>query len=218
MSKKVLITTSTFAKVGKEPEDLLTRAGYEFLTNPYGRALKKEEVITLARGCIGVVAGTEPWDQEVIDACSSIQVISRVGVGMDNVDIPYAEKRGIVVRNTPYGPTRAVAELTLTLSLSLLRKVPQAHFRMKNNVWKKENGSLLSGKTIGIVGLGKIGKETSLLFKALGNEVQAYDLYFDKKWADQHGVGQLELNDLLMSSDLLILHLPGSKDKKPVIG
>lgn len=217
MKNKVLITTSTFAKVSNLPAKMLVDGGFDFTTNPYGRALTKEEVIDLAQHCIGVIAGTEPWDREVISSCPELKVISRVGVGMDNVDIPFAEKQGIVVRNTPYGPTRAVAELTLALTMALLRKIPQSHLNMKNGIWKKETGSLLTGKTIGIVGLGKIGKESASLFRSLGNKVCAYDLYFDEAWADENEVAYATLNDLLASSDIIILHLPGSKDKKPPI-
>lgn len=217
MNNQVLITTSTFAKVSKEPEELLVKAGFEFSTNPFGRALKKEEVIEMARNCVGVVAGTETWDDEVISSCPNLKVISRVGVGMDNVDISFAEEKGIIVKNTPYGPTRAVAELTLALTMSLLRKVPQSHLNMKNGVWKKETGSLLSGKNVGIVGLGKIGKESASIFRSLGNTVYAYDLHFDKTWAEENQVKFLEINDLLKSSDIIILHLPGSRDKKPAI-
>ena len=212
---KVLITTSTFSKVSPEPSEMLTNAGYEFQTNPFGRALTKDETVELAKGCVGVIAGTEAWDREVIDRCPSIEVISRVGVGMDNVDIDYAESKGLVIRNTPYGPTRAVSEITLALTMSLLRKIPQSHFKLRQGTWKKENGSLLQGKKVGILGLGKIGKETATLFKALGNDVSAYDLYFDDEWASEHGVEKLSMDELLKTSDILILHLPGTKE--PVI-
>lgn len=217
MSNKVLVSTSSFGKVSNEPIEQLLSAGYNIVKNPYGRTLTKKEVIELASDCIGVVAGLEPWDSEVISSCKNLKVISRVGVGMDNVNIEFAKKAGISVSNTPYGPTRAVSEITLALTLSLLRKIPQSHHELKTGIWKKETGNLLYGKTVGIVGLGKIGKTTASLFKALGNEVIAYDLNFDNKWADEHHVKYAELNHLLNQSDIIILHLPGRKDKKPVI-
>jgi len=217
MSKKVLVSTSSFGMVSNEPVDLLLSAGFDIVKNPYGRTLTKDEVIDLARDCTGVVAGLEPWDSDVISSCKNIKAISRVGVGMDNVDIEFAKENGIAVSNTPYGPTRAVSEITLALTLALLRKIPNSHFNMKNGLWKKENGNLLLGKTVGIVGLGKIGKTTATLFRALGNKVFAFDLYFDNQWANENQVEFAELAHLLNSSDIVILHLPGSKDKKPVL-
>jgi len=217
MSKKVLVSTSSFGMVSNEPVELLLSAGYEMVKNPYGRTITKEEVIDLAADCIGVVAGLEPWDSDVISSCKNLKAISRLGVGMDNVDIEFAKECGITVSNTPYGPTRAVSEITLALTLALLRKIPQSHFNMKNGIWKKENGNLLLGKTIGIVGLGKIGKTTASLFRALGNKVIAHDLYFDNKWAKENLVEYADLTHLLNNSDIVILHLPGRKDKKPVI-
>ena len=217
MNNTVLVSTSSFAKVSNEPKNILISAGYEIITNPFGRTLSKDEIIDLAKGCIGVVAGLEPWDKDVISACNNLKVISRVGVGMDNVDIEFAKEKGVVVANTPYGPTRAVSEITLALTLSLLRKIPQSHFNMRNNIWKKENGNLLQGKSVGVVGLGKIGKTTVSLFKALGNKVFVNDLYPDEKWIKENGVEYADLKSLLSQSDIIILHLPGNKDKKPII-
>ena len=216
-SNNVLISTSTFGVVSREPEEMLTSAGFHAVYNPHGRKLNREELISLAADCIGVVAGTETWDRAVMKACPKLKVISRVGVGMDNVDTKAARELGIIVRNTPFGPTRAVSELTLALTMSLLRKVPQSHYNLVNGTWKKETGRLLSGKKIGIIGLGKIGKETALIFRALENEVSAYDPYFDSEWSLEHDIRYQEMAGLLEDSDIVILHLPATAEKKAVI-
>jgi D-3-phosphoglycerate dehydrogenase len=88
---------------------------------------------------VGIVAGVEPLTPKVMDAFPNLKVISRVGIGMDSVDLDYAKQKGIVVNNTPDGPTRAVAELTLGMTLSLLRKIPQADAALKNKQWEKAN-------------------------------------------------------------------------------
>lgn len=121
---KIAITTSSFARYSDEPLKLLEQAGVEYVMNDKGRALTEEEAIQILEGCHGVAAGTEPLTKKVMDALPDLKVISRCGTGMDNVDRAYAAEKGIEVRNTPDGPTLAVAELTLGLILTLLRQVP----------------------------------------------------------------------------------------------
>jgi D-3-phosphoglycerate dehydrogenase len=196
---------------------MILNAGYELIHNNTGRTLKEDEVISLARDCVGIVAGLEPLTARVMDACTELKCISRIGVGMDNVDLEYVKTRNITVVNTPYGPTQAVAELTLALTLSLLRKIPKMHKNLTNGIWKKETGNLLKGKTIGIVGMGKIGKAVATMFKALGNEVIGYDLYPDLDWASANDVKMMSLDELMHSADIITLHLPASRDRKPVI-
>ena len=120
---KVLTSPSSFGNEGSRPFELLRENNFEVINNPYGRKLTENEVITLASGCIGIVAGVEPLTVNVLASLPTLKVISRVGVGMDNVDLEYAKKAGINVLNTPDGPTRAVAELTLAMTMALLRKI-----------------------------------------------------------------------------------------------
>jgi D-3-phosphoglycerate dehydrogenase len=136
---------------------------------------------------------------------------------MDNVDIEYANSKNIKVLNTPDGPTRAVAELTVGMVFSLLRRIPQADSNMKKQIWKKETGNLLLEKKIGIIGLGRIGRMVAEMFRALGNPVIGYDILPDKKWAEQTNVQLCEFNEVLEQSDILTLHVPGSNEKKPII-
>ena len=214
----ILTSPSSFGQINNEPFDILKNNGFEIINNPYGRKLTEDEVIELARGSIGIVAGVEPITARVIDALSELKCISRVGVGMDSVDLEYAKSKGIIVVNTPNGPTRAVAEFSLSLTLSLLRKIPQADKDLKNKVWKKQTGNLLFEKQIGIIGLGKIGRMVAELFKSLGNPVMGYDLYPDEIWAKEKGVELKSFNEVISSSDILNLHLSGSFPDKPLLG
>lgn len=215
---KILISPSSFGQVGFQPIDLLKENDLEIINNPYGRKLTEQEVSELAKGCIGIVAGLEPLTASVMDTLPELRVISRVGVGMDNVDLEYAKKRGILVVNTPDGPTRAVAELTIAMTMALLRKIPQADANLKKKIWQKEIGNLLFGKTIGIIGLGRIGKMVAELFIGLGNHVMGFDLQPDQKWAVKKGVQLAAFGMVLSESDILSLHIPGNKDNTPVIG
>jgi D-3-phosphoglycerate dehydrogenase len=185
--------------------------------NPYGRRLTEEETIALGKDCVGIVAGVESLNAKVIDALPNLKCISRVGVGMDSVDIPYAESKGIKVVNTPNGPTRAVAELTLGLTMALLRKVPNAHYDLRNKVWKKQTGNLLFEKKVGILGLGRIGRMTAEMFRALGNPVAGYDLFPNEEWATANGVEILDLKELLATCDIITIHVPGKADGSAVI-
>ena len=145
---KIAITTSSFARYSDEPLKLLEQAGVEYVMNDKGRALTEEEAIQVLEGCHGVAAGTEPLTKKVMDALPDLKVISRCGTGMDNVDRAYAAEKGIEVRNTPDGPTLAVAELTLGLILTLLRQVPHQDRELRSGVWKKRMGNLLHGKNV----------------------------------------------------------------------
>ncbi len=209
---KVLTSPSSFGQISKEPYDLITQAGLEIIKNPFGRKLTEEEVIEIAHDCVGIVAGVEPLTAKVMDALPNLKCISRVGVGMDSVDLDYAAKKGIKVVNTPDGPTRPVAEMTLAMVFSLLRKIPQADANIKAGVWKKETGNLLFGKTIGVVGLGRIGKLVAKSFTSLGNTVIGYDLHPDEAWSAQHHVQIVNLETLMETADIVSLHVPPKKD------
>ena len=132
---KIAITTSSFAKLSDNPLKRLEQAGLEWKLNPYGRKLTEDEAKEFLINCIGVVAGTEPLTARVIETLPDLKVISRCGTGIDNVDIEAANKRGITVINTPFGPTKAVAELTLGLALSLLRDINRMDRELRQGIW-----------------------------------------------------------------------------------
>jgi len=215
---KILTSPSSFGQISDQPFNILRESGFEIINNPFGRKLTEEEVIELAKGCVGIVAGVEPLTKKVMDALPKLKCISRVGVGMDNVDLDYAKQKGIMVVNTPDGPTRGVAELTLGMTMSLLRKIPQADAALKNRQWKKQIGNLIFEKQIGIIGLGRIGKTVAGLFRGIGNPVVGFDLYPDKKWAAENHVSLNSFENVLKMADITTLHIPGNKDKSPVIG
>ena len=213
---KVLASPSSIGQIASDPFDILEDNGYAVVKNPFGRKLTEEETIELAKDCVGIVAGVESFNAKVIDALPNLKCISRVGVGMDSIDISYAKSKGIKVLNTPNGPTRAVAELTLGLTMSLLRKIPNAHYDLRNKVWKKQTGNLLFEKKIGVIGLGRIGRMTAEMFRALGNRVVGYDLQPNEDWAKEYGVEVIDLKELLATCDIITIHIPAKKDGSAV--
>ena len=119
---RVAITTTSFGQHDRKPLALLERQGIDYRLNPYGRKLVAGEIVELAEGAVGLIAGTEALTAQVLGKLPSLKIISRCGAGIDNVDHAAAQKRGIAVLNTPDGPTLAVAELTVGLILDLLRR------------------------------------------------------------------------------------------------
>jgi len=216
--KKDLTSPSSFGQIDTQPSDLLKQNGFKIINNPYGRKLTEDEVIELAKDCIGIVAGVEPLTKRVMDSLPNLKCISRVGVGMDSVDLDYAKQKGITVVNTPDGSTRSVAEMTIAMTFALLRRIPQADCDIKNEIWKKQTGNLLYGKIIGVIGLGRIGRMVAKMFKALGNDVIGYDLYPDQEWMAANKVKLIGLKKLLQTSNIITLHIPENSEKRSLIG
>ena len=204
---KIAITTSSFAKFSDEPLRLLQARGIEYVCNSTGRALTEDEAIALLQDCAGVAAGTEPLTRRVMDALPQLKVISRCGTGMDSVDRAAAEEKGIAVRNTPDGPTLAVAELTLGYALDLLRHVTHMDRDVRGGVWKKRMGNLLHGKKVGVVGFGRIGRAVGRLFTAMGAELAFFDPF-----ADDNHTTKMSLEALLGWADIITLHCPKPQD------
>ncbi|MBF0482623.1 MAG: phosphoglycerate dehydrogenase [Desulfovibrionaceae bacterium] len=198
---KVAITTSSFATYCDEPLKLLQRAGCQPVLNPHGRKLTAGEAADLLRGCVGVVAGTEPLTEAVLAGLPELRAISRCGVGLDNVDLAAAARLGVKVRSTPDAPTAAVAELTLGLILDLLRRISLSDRLLRQGVWRKNMGSLLLGKRVGLVGFGRIGQAVARLAASFG----AAAAYADPAVTDA-GAPRMELGDLLAWADIVSLH------------
>lgn len=217
MSKKIVITPSSFGKCGPEPFDMLKQENYELVINPYGRRLTAGEVINLGKGCEGIIAGVEPLNSEVLNSLSDLRCISRVGSGIDNIDIKCARKLGIVVKNTPQGPTRAVAELTVGLIFDALRNISQRDREIRKGKWNKKMGNLLMDKKVGIIGLGRIGKTVADLLLAIGARVYATDIKPDEMWAKQRKIKLLSFEEILKSCDINCIHVSTKTDDKPLI-
>lgn len=214
---RVLISTSTFAKYDEQPLRILEHHNINYTLNPYGRKLSSEELLDLAKEHDGVIAGTELYSSDVLEKLPHLKIISRCGVGMDTVDTDVCESLGIKYNNTPTSVTPAVAELTLGLILALSRKICLMNHDVKIGEWNKVMGNLVNKKTIGIIGLGRIGKYLAKLLSPFGVEIIAYDVFQDEEWADQNNVRYVELDELMRRSDIITLHLPYSKDNHHII-
>jgi D-3-phosphoglycerate dehydrogenase len=209
---RVFISTSSFAEYDTLPLKLLSDAGMNARVNPYKRQLTQDECLSLYKDIDGLIAGTEALTAAVLKSARKLKVISRCGVGMDNVDLEAARRQGIQVFNTPNGPTAAVAELTLGLILALLRHIPRADRDIRAGKWQKRMGNLLQGKKVGIIGFGRIGQKVAELVQALGTQVVYSDPAVNKA-----GYTRLPLDKLLSQSDIVSLHLSGGGKGAPLL-
>jgi D-3-phosphoglycerate dehydrogenase len=203
MKKRIAITTTSFGEFDQVPIKLLEDRGYELFFNTAGRKLKSKETKKICRGCAGIIAGTELYDRQLLTQLPGLKVISRCGVGTENIDIPSAQELGIRICNTPDAPTNAVAELTVGLILSLLRHIPRMDKEMKKGEWKKRMGNLLEGKRVGIIGFGRIGQKVAFLLKPFGVDIAYFDV---RKISSPSALPMLSLKALLRWSDIVTLH------------
>ncbi len=157
--------------------------------------------------------------QAVIEAGSQLKIIGRAGVGVDNIDVPAATRKGIVVVNSPEGNTIAAAEHTLALMLSLSRHIPHAHQSITAGKWERKRftGVEVYKKTLGIVGLGKIGSHVATVARAMDMKLLAYDPYLSKERAEQLGCRLVELDFLFQEADYITLHLPKTPETQHLI-
>lgn len=215
---KILISSASFGKINKDPLQVLGNAGFIPVLNPYGRKLEFAEFVELIKDAVGLIAGTEKITSELLEKAPMLKVISRYGVGMDNIDLVAAKQHGIIVRSTPEAPSQAVAELALTLMLNLCRRVNEADRNVRNNNWSQLMGRLLSGKSLGIIGLGRIGKKLVRLVQPFEMKILAYEPIPDNSFVLSNNISLLSLSDVLSQSDIVSLHLPLSDKTFHMVG
>lgn len=207
MALKILIGPSSFAAIDKTPMDMLKAAGYKVLDNPYKRKLTKKELIDLLDdNVIGLIAGLETIDREVLEN-ARLQAVSRVGAGLSNVDLKAASALGIQVLNTPDAPTNAVAELTIGAMLSLLRMIPHMNQALHDRQWQKEIGVQIQGKTVAIIGFGRIGRRVAELLSPFGVKILVVDPYVDENICAEYQ--KVTLQAALPKADVITIHSSG---------
>jgi D-3-phosphoglycerate dehydrogenase / 2-oxoglutarate reductase len=152
-------------------------------------------------------------DAELLEHSGNLKIVARAGVGIDNVDVQAASKKGIIIVNAPFGNVNSAAEHTMAILLALCRNVTLANSSLKSGEWKRApfTGYELKGKTIGVIGLGKVGGRVALRCRAFEAEVLACDPYISPKRAEDHGVKLVPLEDIIRYSDIITVHTPSTK-------
>jgi len=218
MNKKIFVALSTFAEYNNAPLELLKKSGFDFTVNMLGKRLIRKEIMELGKDADGIVAGVEPYDDFVLDHLPKLKCISRCGVGIDNIALKKAAEKGIIIRNTPDVVIRPVVELTVAMIFDLLRRLTLHTGRMWKRIWQKTAGNLLAEKTVGIMGLGRIGKRVAEVLLKLDVKVIGTDLYPDHAWAERHSVKIVSLKALLKEADILSIHISALAENPFVLG
>jgi len=180
----------------------------------------QEELVNLIKGYDGLLIRSEvKVTKDVIEAADTLKVICRAGTGVDNVDLQAATKKGIIVMNIPGGNTVSACEHTIGLILAMMRNIPQAHSSLKSGKWEREKfvGNELQGKTLGLIGLGRIGSEVAKRMKAFDMKVIAYDPYVSEDYANQLGVELRSFEEVIKEADIISLHIPKTEETKNLI-
>ncbi len=204
--EKILIGPSSFASIDRSPMDRLLEVGCEIIDNPFRRKLTKSELLALLnRGVTGLIAGLEPLDRDVLEK-STLKVISRCGSGLSNVDLVTAKELGIKVFSTPNAPVGAVAELTLGVMLSLLRMIQQMNNDLHEGKWAKRIGLQLEGKTVLIIGFGRIGRRVASLLAPFQTNILAVDPHLS---GPVGSVPLVSIEEALPQADIVTIHCSG---------
>lgn len=215
---KALITTVPFGDRNRLPLELLEAAGIQYVINPLGRKLKEAELADMVSDFDVLIAGTEPITDLVMSRGSRLKLISRVGIGLDSVDLLAAEKRGIAVSYTPDAPAPAVAELTIGVMLSLLRSIHVANLQLHNGHWQRHFGRRISEVTIGIIGTGRIGARVLRRIAAFGTpRVLVNDINPDTKLVPELKLEWVGKDDIYKHADVISLHVPLTAQTKNMI-
>jgi len=215
---RVLIGSRSFGKRFPEHITRLEEAGCQVIPNSVGRAYRAAELLAELPGMDAIITGTDELTAQVIAAAPSLKTIAKHGVGLETIDLAAAKAGGIVVSATPGTNHESVADLTLALILALARGVVQSHDDVAQGGWKAFYGVELLDKTLGIVGLGRIGKAVCVRAQAFGMKVMAHDPYPDTAWAAAHRVPLVPFAELLTQADVLTLHAAAEMIDRPLMG
>ncbi len=205
---RLLVTPTSYGKNDVRLKTELEALVKEVIYNPTGKPLSSAEVQRLLPGIDGYIAGLDGVDAEALKSADRLKVISRYGVGVDNVDLAAARQKGIVVTNTPGANSVSVAELALGLILALARQIPEAVEAVHQGKWPRYAGISLEGKTIGILGLGAIGKQLAKRLAGFDCRILAFDPYADEDFAIKHQVELTTMERVIAEADFISLHLP----------
>ena len=216
---RILVTPRSVTSEGHPALSRLTRAGFEIVMPPAGKKPTASELKQLLPGCVGWLAGVEPITDDVLSAASDLRIISRNGTGIDAIDLESARRRGIEIRRADGANARGVAELAIGMILALARSLPFSDAAIKAGGWSRRKGFELEGKTLGVVGCGKIGRIVAALARGLGMQVVGHDPFAEQsdQSLDAPLVHLVYLDEVFALSHVITLHCPPPADGRPLV-
>lgn len=205
---KILVTSNSFGKQNSEVFDQLQEAGIKVIRNNTGRMMTEAELMEQTAEVDGIILGTEEFGRKIIENAKKLKVVSRYGVGIDNVDVQCLKEKGIELRITKNANSDAVADHTLGLMLAVAHNLAKADRSCRAEKWSKSTSLDLYEKTVGIIGFGSIGKKVSERVKGFRCQVIAFDKYFDEDYIRENKIIKADIDSILSQADFISLHLP----------
>lgn len=212
---KVISTSPSFAKYSKEPVEYLNKNGIEVEYLPAD--ICEAEFIKKIDDVDALIVAFTDINENVLKNAPKLKIVCKHGVGVDNIDLNAARRRNVYVTNVPNANKHAVADFTFGLLLSLSREIPRADFLTKKGEWPRIFGNDVYGKTLGIIGLGNIGKELSVRSSGFNMNILAYDPFPDKEFVQKNQIKLVSIDELLKKSDFVSIHIPLSEKTKNLI-
>lgn len=210
-TSKILVTPRSVTKNGHPQLQRIRERGYEVVFCKPGSQPSEQELLTILPGCAGYLAGVETVSARVLEAARGLRVISRNGAGVDNIDLAAAKRCGIQVCRAEGANARGVAELAIGLMLALARAIPASDRAIKAGRWERINGFEVEGKTLGVIGCGRIGRQVAQIAVGLGMRVVGYDV------APVTGISTLPIEQVFATADVVTLHCPPRDDNRPLV-
>lgn len=216
-NSRVLITTTNFEKMGGDNEQRLRDAGHEVVWGTFTHAASEDELLPVLAGIDAVLAGSDHFTRKVLEQAPTLKVISRFGVGYDAIDVAAATGQGIWVTTTPGTNELSVADMALTLILALARQLLPLAQETSQGQWNRRVGCELAGKTLGLIGFGRIGRQVALRARAFGMAILVSDVVRNEAAAAEVGARYASLEEVLAQSDFVSLHAPATPETRNLI-
>ena len=216
----VLITSRVVGTTVLKPVEMLKAAGVTIAENPHlkaGKNLREDQLVDLIKGIDAIIVGEDDVTRKVIEHADRLKIISKNGVGVNQIDVAAATEKGIFVTNTPGANSNAVADLTFGLMFSTARRIPFAHNAAREGKWDKFIGAEIWKKTIGIVGIGHIGKGVAKRARGFEMRILGYDVVQDQEFAKGVGLTYVPLEAIFREADFITLHVPLTKDTEGLV-
>ena len=216
--KKVLITPRSYGKHNRdELIKKLNDNGIEAIFNPYGNIMSEEQMIKEIKDIDGVILGVDPMNANVLSNANKLKVISKYGVGIDNIDCDYANKNGIIINRTVGANSSAVADYAMTLLCAVARRLVEIDNGCHNDDWGKREALDIFGKKIGVIGLGAIGKGVVKRAKGFDMEVYGFDIFKDSEYIEKNNIKFTNIDTIVKECDFISLHLPLTNETKHIL-
>lgn len=212
----IVSTSPSFSK-NKVIQEKIQKYFPHAILNVVGKRFTKDELIEYIKNADGIIVGLEPIDDEVLSNCPNLKIVSKYGVGLNNIDIDACKKRDITIGWTGGVNKLSVAEMILGYMLMLCRNLYMTSNELKNGIWNKAGGFQLTNKKVGIIGVGHIGKEVVRLIKPFNCEVLVNDIINQNEYYKEHNLKEVSKEEIFKTCDIVTLHIPYDDNTKNMI-